>query len=279
MKIELNNITKKLYNKCRINELEGHIIIYNIQGSIGFSFIYKYSNHLEKIGGIPSKHIFSKYIFNEISHEDISLSNNSIIIYSFKCSRGIKRNILISIGERRLTKILGKGILGSTIYRSILNGIYIGGNSYRVLKKVSFKSDIKSLVKNFKPVVIKVSDTDVREIFRDNIKYLDKVSFYEDIYYNKYGFRTHILFRNFLRFNIRGKVISDHRYGYIIMDNYQYPFIEIKSQVRDNSSLSNGYDVFIVRDLKYLDNILNPPYIFIDIEKDLNHIYFGDIFG
>jgi len=277
MKIELNNIVNNLYN-CRDSDIEGCIIVYNIHNSVGISFIYRYSNYLEKIGEIPSKSIFSKYIFKEFSEEELFLLNNSITIYSFKCSKGIRSNIFISVGKKKFLKFLGRGVFGSTIYHSILNGIYFGGDSYKALRKVSFKSDIKSLIKKFRPVIIKGSNIDIKRVLKDDIKYIDKISLYED-FYHKYGFKSGSSFRNFLRFNIRGRDISGYRYGYIDIDGYNYPFIDLKSQFKGRLLSLDEYDIFIVRDLKYLDNILNPPYIVIDIEKDLNHLYFGDIFG
>ena len=222
-------------------------------------------------GSPPDPHLISKFIFQP-SSQTVLCGKGGIryVIYSFKKNdRGCRLSTYISSKPR--FSLLSRGLLGSTVYKGLSNGIYLGDCSHLPTIELGYASS--DIVKWLRPIVIRAFSSHMEHL---NLQYKDPYSIAEETFKRFFKDSQNYLKPLFYKLN---KIDSTPkiRYGYY---NGGLPFIEFNESIypaRESGNVFREAGLYILRDASRLN--IEPPYIEIDLWRGSKILYIGDLIG
>jgi len=260
-KIDLFHL-RSLVNECKDNK-EGNLVISNF-GSLSIGYIDKKTIY----GYLPPEDGIKSYRFRFIhsqGREIIFLPVNSILIYSIRCINGSKRSSLLLSYKNGVKNIFSSSLLGHTVAKAILKGVYLGDNkSISTLRLVNAQlNNLGKIILNYRPVIIKYPLDRSRGI---KIEYRDIESIFRSFFLERYNGFPEWIFKYFMEINnpnlrmIYGR--NKNRYGLLKIENMEFPFVEI-TRINGEAFL---YDLILTR-LDYMNLELNNPFIYLDLDE------------
>jgi len=259
-KIDLFHL-RSLVNECRDNK-EGNLVISNF-GSLSIGYIDKNTIY----GNFPPEDRIKSYRFRYIHRQEgeiIFLPENSILIYSIRCINGNKRSSLLLSYRNGVKNIFSSSLLGYTVAKAILKGVYLGDNkATSTLRLVNAQlNNLDQIILNYRPVIIRYPSDRSSGI---RIEYRDIESIFRSFFLERYNGFPEWIFNYFMEINnanfrtIYGR--NKSRYGLFKIENMKFPFVETE-RINDETFT---YDLILTR-LDYMNLEWNNPFIYLDLE-------------